>query len=545
MQQLISVWQGLEARRRVLVVLATVIVFAAVLSLTRIAATPSMSLLYAGLDGSRAGEVVAALDQRAVAFEVRGDAIYVDSSRRDELRMTLAAEGLPANSGMGYELLDGLSGFGTTSQMFDAAYLRAKEGELASTISALPAIRSARVHIAEARAQGLRSQARPTASIVVMTAAGGLTPTHAKALKYLVSSAVAGMSPEDVSVIDGNGNLVPGGDETPSSVGDDRAETIRRNVERLLEARVGYGNAVVEVSIDTVTEREAITERRFDPDSRVAISTDTLETTNSANDSGNNAVTVASNLPEGEGAGNRSSQSNNSETRERTNFEVSETTREVLRTPGAIRRLTVAVLVDGVTGTDAAGMVTHAPRSDEELAARHELVAAAVGFDAERGDVISLKSMDFEPLAVPDAEPRPTLLSSLRLNVMNLIQLAVLALVSLLLGLFVLRPILNSRVARAPGLPAPEVRRATAQRPLASDPEVLTGEIDEGDYVPQKMAAIADGAGGGNGAAAPPRAQGSNGEDPVSRLRQLISERQEETVEILRGWMESSEEERA
>ena len=73
----------------------------------------------------------------------------------------------------------------------------------------------------------------------------------------------------------------------------------------------------------------------------------------------------------------------------------------------------------------------------------------------------------------------------------------------------------------------------------------MTGEIDEGDYVPQKMAAIADGAGGGNGAAAPPRAQGSNGEDPVSRLRQLISERQEETVEILRGWMESSEEERA
>src|SRR5690606_26926184 len=171
-RELTGVWQNLEPRRRVIVALATVAMFAAVFALAKMATRPSMALLYAGLDGPRAGEVLTALDQQAVRYEVRGTSIYVESPRRDGLRMALAAEGLPANSGAGYELLDSLSGFGTTSQMFDAAYLRAKEGELSRTISALPQVRSARVHIADTRAQGLRAQAKPSASVAVTTASG-------------------------------------------------------------------------------------------------------------------------------------------------------------------------------------------------------------------------------------------------------------------------------------------------------------------------------------------------------------------------------------
>lgn len=527
MRELATVWQNLDPRRRVIAALATVAMFAAVLALTNLATKPGLSLLYAGLDGDRSGEVLAALDQRAAVYEVRGTAIYVEATRRDELRMTLAAEGLPANSGTGYELLDSLSGFGTTSQMFDAAYLRAKEGELSRTISALPQVRSARVHIADTRAQGLRNRARPTASVAVNTAAGGLTPSHAKALKYLVSSAVAGMSPDDVSVIDGEGGLVMAGDEITGPAGEDRAEALRRNVERLLEARVGYGNAIVEVAVETVTEREAITERRFDPESRVAISTDTEERTTSASDNGSSAVTVASNLPAGDAGGSDgSSQSQNSETRERTNFEVSETTRELVKTPGAIKRLTVAVLVDGVASVDAAGGTVTEPRSDEELAALQELVAAAVGFDAERGDVITLKSMSFEPVVPAEAAPGGSLMAGL--DVMSIVQLAVLALVSLALGLFVVRPILTSRATRPPELAPPAARGLPA-----AETEALSGEIDDGDYVPGALSVVSRGEGGDGDA------------DPVARLRKMISERQDETVEILRGWMEDSEEERA
>ncbi|MGC1429781.1 MAG: flagellar M-ring protein FliF C-terminal domain-containing protein, partial [Albidovulum sp.] len=256
----------------------------------------------------------------------------------------------------------------------------------------------------------------------------------------------------------------------------------------------------------------------------------TEERTTSANDNGSGAVTVASNLPSGDAGGSgSSSQSQNSETRERTNFEVSETTREVLRSPGAVKRLTVAVLIDGVVGVDASGNAAIEPRPEEELDALHDLVAAAVGFDADRGDVITLRSMQFEPLAPLANAAGGSFLASLNLDVMSIVQLAVLAIVSLALGLFVIRPILTSGGGRIAELPAPP-RAEPAQ---AAD--ALTGEIDDGDYQPRNVAVVSD--------RSAKTDAGAVEADPVTRLRQMISERQEESVEILRGWMEESEEE--
>ena len=151
MQQILSVWSSLTLQRRVFVTIATLLMFAAILGVSRLATTPNMALLYSGLEQGAAGEVVARLEQSGIPFEVRGGAIYVPQAQRDQLRMTLARDGIPANGSAGYELLDSLSGFGTTSQMFDAAYWRAKEGALSRTISASPWIRSARVHIVTPR----------------------------------------------------------------------------------------------------------------------------------------------------------------------------------------------------------------------------------------------------------------------------------------------------------------------------------------------------------------------------------------------------------
>ena len=523
MQQIRTVWTALDRRKQAIIVMATLAMFAGILAMSRMATSPSMQLLYAGLESGAAGDIVTSLEQRGVVYEVRGGSIYVQSDRRDELRMTLAAEGLPSTSGAGYELLDSLSGFGTTSQMFDAAYLRAREGELARTITALPVVRAARVHLADGRKQGLRGTAPASASVVVTTT-GAMSTRQVRALRYLVASAVPGLAPEGVSVIDSEGGLIEDAAAATAAGDDERAETLRRNVERLLEARVGYGNAVVEVAVETVNEHEAITERTLDPDSRVAISTDTQENSNSSTDSGTGAVTVASNLPTGNAAaGSGSAQSQSNDTRERTNFEVSETTREVIRTPGAIRRLTVAVLIDGVADPQDPAVKT--PRSEEEITALHDLVAAAVGFDSARGDVITVKSMGFEP--APDALPAPagSLLERMPFDLMSLIQLAVFAVVSLVLGLFVLRPILTARPQGRPALIA-------AGAPGAA-PEALTGTIEED----------------GPEAAALPmvpatRQAPDDPADPVARLRQLISDRQDETVEILRGWMEEPEKEK-
>jgi len=514
-----------DTRRRVIILGATVAMFAVVLGLTRMATQPGMALLYGGLEQAAAGDVIQALDGRAIAYEVRGDAIYVDASVRDETRLMLASAGLPANAHSGYELLDQLSGFGTTSQMFDAAYWRAKEGELARTIVASPHVRQARVHLAQSTTSAFRRDTAPSASVTVTPVSGQLSEQHARAIRYLVASAVAGMQPEDVSVIDGAGGLVYGPDTGLASGagGVDRAQDIRRRVERLLDAHVGHGRAVVEVSVDTVTEREVIQERRIDPEARVALSTDTEENATTSTGPAAQGVTVASNLPDGAAAENGgTSESRETQTRQRNTFDVSETRREVERLPGAIRRLTVAVLIDGTRSTDDTGAQIWTPRPDVELAALRELVASAVGFDDARGDVITLRSLPFEPVTALGTEARASFLARADLDLMTLAKWAFLLLALIILALFVVRPILQA--ARRPPLALEDARNPDRL------PAVMTDRRDQAE-----RSALA---------AQPfdPRAPNvvpSDAEpDPVTRLRQLIAERQADSVEVLRHWMD-------
>jgi flagellar M-ring protein FliF len=290
---------------------------------------------------------------------------------------------------------------------------------------------------------------------------------------------------------------------------------------------MGPGRSVVEVAVDLVSERESITERTFDPQGRVAISSETEERSESSTEPGGD-VTVASNLPDGDAAQGPQGQSQSSETRERVNYEVSETQREVLRGPGATRRLTVAVMVDGVASIAADGTRTWAPRTEEELATLRELVASAVGLDEARGDVLTLKSLEFQDAPLPEgAIAEAGILSAIGpLDVLSMVQTAVLALVALVLGLFVIRPILTSAAAR-PALAAPS---PTLALPAAGgfSGVALDGEVETGfaipDY-PEPARDVSDGA-----------------EDPAARLRRMIEQRQTESIEILRGWMEREEE---
>jgi flagellar M-ring protein FliF len=453
----------LSTRQRVVAGLGILAAFAAFAGLLRMATEPSMALLYSGLDAAAAGDVIQTLEQQGAIHEVRGGAIYVESSMRDSLRMTLAAEGKPANGSAGYELLDSLSGFGTTSQMFDAAYWRAKEGELSRTIMSSPLIRSARVHISNSGSRPFVRSAPPGASVSLVPAGAEIPAEQAAAVRFLVASAVAGLDPSGVTVVDARaGRVVPGEDETSVRAGDQRAADLRRRAERLLEAHVGPGNAIVEVAVETVTESEQIVERRLDPDSRVLISTEVEERATATTDARSGGVTVASNLPDGDGAGaGGQASSDNSETRERSNFDVSETTRELVRAPGGVQRITVAVLVNERSGDGAEAVA----RSEAELEALGELVASAVGLNETRGDVITIRAMPFSAPDLAEAASDGIMAGLLSgLDVMRLVQIAVLALVVLILGLFVVRPILTR--------PAPAMREfprlSDTSRPLES-----------------------------------------------------------------------------
>jgi flagellar M-ring protein FliF len=530
-KNIIAIWEGLSVPRRVILIAATLGVFAAVLAIGRAGTQPDLALLYADLDPATAGSVIAALEAEGVAYAVDGATIRVDAARRDSLRMTRAAQGLPAATGAGYEILDALTGFGTTAQMFDAAYWRAKEGELARTILANPAVRSARVHIAAGTDSPFAAAGQATASVTVMTAGGALSDDQARAIRHLVAAAVRGMTVEAVTVVDALTGRISGpeGDSTLTAAADDRAAQIRAAVERLLAARVGPGRAVVEVNLDLVTVREEITERVIDPESRVEISSETEERTATSSQN-EGQVTVASNLPDGDAAPGPQEQSQSSEERERVNYEVSQTERAILRLPGDIRRMTVAVLVDGQEVTAEDGAVTWQPRPDAELETLRELVASAVGIDEARGDVLTLRSLQFQPVAIAgtlaDAAAAPWLTGA---DLMRLAQIALVALVAIVLGLFVVRPILAPR-----RLPAPPplalgpigaaggamTGGATIDMPRMSDG--LTGEITDAMPAARVIDAEAE----------------TLSQDPVDRLRRLIAERQTESVEVLRSWLE-------
>lgn len=559
---MLEIWNGLDGRRRGLLIGGIAALTVVLVILTRIASQPSYQLLYSGLDAGAAGEVVEAISARGVAHRIEGDQIFVDSSQRDELRMALAGEGLPANGPQGYELLDSLSGFGTTSQMFDAAYWRAKEGELSRTILASPSIRAARVHIANPSSDPFQPLNEVTASVAIRPAAGGLAPGHAQALRYLVASSVPGLRPDNVTVVDADSGQVLGGQGqmTPTADAAGRALQLRQNIERLLAARVGPGNAVVEVSVELETARETILERVIDPESRVIIATDTEEMDNATTDGASAGVTVASNLPDGDGASGEGSSAQITESRERVTFDMSELQREIEREPGDIRRITVAVLLNGVEEVNANGTAETIPRPDAEIEALTELVRSAIGFDETRGDLVTIQSMAFDAAAVIDLT-EPGFADRLNLDIGQIIQTALLAIVALAIAFGILRPLL----ARAPlglnelpplepaaGLPAPlgEASIGAAALPMA-----IASSVPKNDS--------ATSSGGGSASLPSPSQMGDAFEnalpmmmagamstdvehnledmDPVDRLRLLIQEREEETVQILRSWMNEDE----
>lgn len=520
MNQLLSNWDGLDSRKKTIFVFATALAILAMIGVTRLATRPDLALLYSGLDPAAAGEVISSLEQQNVIYEVHGNSIYIESGSRDRVRLSLASQGLPAVGNVGYELLDNMTGFGTTSQMFDAAYWRAKEGELARTILASRSVRSARVHISNQVNQPFSRKIESTASVTVTLGSGELGEKQALAIRYLVSSAVNGLKASNVAVIDSDNGVVlvagsdaakPSGAEGP----DARSAQMKANVERLLTARVGPGKAVVEVTIDADMDSQTIIERVVDPTSRVAVSSETEENSESTTGNDSGAVTVASNLPDGDAEGGASSSSSTvSRSSERLNFEISETRRERMVQPGQIRRISVAVMVDGITETAQDGTTTWTPRSTEELTVLQSLVESAIGFDPARGDVVTLQTLQF-----PENSGAGTLASAddvsfLTGDIIRLIQTTVMGLVALALGMFVIRPILSQKPAE---LPAPA--------PLGQGVELLEDDPAQAaaNALEQSEQETLD----------------SPDQNKIQNLRDVIKDRSDESADVLRRWIET------
>jgi len=501
MTQLIELIKRLTVQQRLLLVGAVGTTVALFTILANVATRPDYSLLYAGLDDDAAGDVITALESRNAAYRVSGNAIYVDISERDRLRLQLAREGIPGQGIPGYELLDNLSGFSTTSELFNATYWRAKEGELARTILASPGIKQARVHIAAPR-ENTFSRAKPTASVSVSSSYPVL-PAQALSFRYLVALAVPNLDPGDVAVLDNQrGIILAAGDADPKAAlqGEqtNREKQLADDIVQLLEARVGKGRARVQVSMVIDGSAQSISERIVDPESRIIAGREIEETSEQSSGNLNSAVTVASNLPDADAAeGGRSSDRSLTESRESLDYTYSETRRTIEKLPGQVEKISVAVLLDNSPDENGNEL------SPEDIIALRSVVAAAAGIDPARGDVLTVEAMNFANDEVIGAiAERSPINDFLSRNMMTLIHLAILLVALIVIILFVVRPILKITPA---------------------EPQLLS-EPDE-DEKPQTISEA-------------PEAEIIS---PIDRLKLVTERKTEQTAAVIKEWLDQPE----
>ncbi len=493
--------RALPPARQIMLGLATIGVIAAMSFMVRGAMKEPMALLYSGLEAERAGEIIAALDQGKIAYEIQQEAIFVPKSMRDKVRFELAQQGLPKQAVQGYELLDDVNGFSVTSEMYNASYWRAKEGELTRTILAIPGVDAARVHIGASLRSGFaRSQPQQTAS-VTLSATRDLSAGQAEAIQYLVALAVSGLNPADVAVIDPRYGIIAGPKadkmQQPSLEAESQEALLEAKILRLLEARLGAGNAQVTVSVDVSRERQVISAVEYDPDSRVVRQRTTNDTSGTSAAGGGGELTIASNLPQTEdGAGSGTTNSNKAST-ESIAYEINETRMEREILPGEIKRISIAVLLNqqaldiDPAAADAETQLTNVVTEFEKL------ISSGAGLKADRGDAITVELMPFQEISADDLVAAPTMIETMvERYLWSGIQALLLGIVVLVLGFGVIRPIFTGK-----------------------------GEV------------IAAGAADGLAAAAAPSVD-ERATDPLDYLKEYARERQDDTAALLQQWLD-------
>ena len=457
------------------------------------AQTPNLAPLYSGLSLEDSSAIVTELQTLNIPYELRGegDTILVPRDQITTMRMALAGEGLPTRGQVGYEIFDQQSTLGATSFVQNINNVRALEGELARTIGSLNRITGARVHLVLPERELFRRERQDPSASIVLTTRGELSTGEIRAIQHLVASAIEGLTPSRVSIVDEQGTLLASGTgEDVAGVmtaqNDERTlgfeNRMRTRVEDMLANVVGAGRARVEVAAELDFNRSTTTQELFDPESQVVRSTQTRESENLSG--GNNGqVTVANELPgadQNNGAGGVTEQGTSTE--EVINYEISKTTQTAVTEAGAVKRLSVAVVVDGTYTDDGAGNMAYTPRTADEIAQILTLVRSAVGFSAERGDSVEVVNMQFAErpeLAPLGTEAGAGLLDFTRDDLMNGAEMAVTLLIALALVFFVMRPLLKKVLTpETQPLALPEAAEVSHHGVLGANGQVVP-EIEE------------------------------------------------------------------
>lgn len=508
-----------------------------------------MALLYGDLDLRESAQVVEQLNRRHIRYRLAagGAQILVPADQIPDTRLMLARDGLPSGGSIGYELFDRGDGLAFTEFQQKINETRALEGELARTIRAIRGVRQARVHLVLPRREPFARDRQDAQASVMLTMSGQqrMDQEGVQAILNLVSAAVPGLRPQNVAVIDSRGDvLARAGQPVSQATAAASAEEVRRTtelrlsraVEEMLERSLGPGRVRAEASVRMNFDRVNETQERFDPDGQVPRSTQNV-TSNSKSTEPSGTVSVQNNLPNAD-AGAQTAGSQESRQEETTNYEISKTVRTLIREQPQIDRVSVAVMVDGVSAPGADGKPAWQPRSPEEMTRLTALVKSAIGFDEKRGDVVEVVSMRF---AGEDAlAPEPGGLLGLHLEKADLIHLAqtgLFGVIGLLALLLVLRPM---------------VFRLTALSPAAigADGAMLANGMAGAGGVPGSGAAALGGPGqlalpGGHVAGLledenmvdVAQIEGQMRAASLRKLADLVDRHPNEALTIMRGWM--------
>jgi flagellar M-ring protein FliF len=386
---------------------------------------PSYVLLFSDMDAESAGQIVTRLKTLKVQYQLDegGRAVRVPANRVDELRLELTAQGLPSSGRVGFEIFD-RTAFGATQFLEQVNYRRALEGEIARTIATITEVANARVHIAMGK-ESLFGEPRPAKASVVLKLRGqrGLSESSVAGITNLVASSVEGLRPEAVVIIDNFGRPLA----QPRNDGDvmaaqhvERQQRLEREmaarVVALLEPVVGQDRVRVNVAVKLNPQTLEETEERWDPNTVVRSKQMTADQATSsamggvAGARGNEPPPTpdATGKPGAMQALAGPASSRNAET---TTYEVSRTTRHTLQPPGEVARLSVAVILDddqvAKAEKDGQTSVARKARTPDEIQKIQGLVAAAVGLEPDRGDMLTVENVSFDEPVFIEAAPAP------------------------------------------------------------------------------------------------------------------------------------------
>ena len=524
--------------------------------------TPQMVPLFTDLPVDDSASIIKDLERQAIPYQLKNDGaiIMVPKEAVARLRMKLAESGLPKGGGVGYEIFDKSDALGSTTFVQNINHLRALEGELSRTIRGIDRVQAARVHLVlPDRPLFSRDKADASASIVLKVR-GALEPQQVRAIRHLVATAVNGLKPERVSVIDETGKLLADGatqdNQFNGASSDERKlayeSRLRGEVETIVSSVVGPGHARVQINADFDINRITQTSDKFDPDGRVLRSSQTREEQSASGARSDGAVSAGTELPNGGnqqgGGGGAAAGDQTKKTEEIVNYEISRTTKTEVIEAGRVNRISAAVLVDGNYTKNDKGEVAYQPRPKEEIDRISALVRSAIGFDAKRGDqveVVNLRFADITPSPINEPAGWMNLIQFTKEDIMRSAEVGVMALLGLVVMFMVVRPLVR-RIITPDGLQPGQLMAPAA---VAVSPEAAGG----GGGIPGIHGSITSTGGpnvsivGGDEAVAISnrtsamidiaKVQGQVHAQSVQKVGELADKNPHEAVSIIRNWL--------